>query len=240
MNKQKSQSGFAHLAIVILLAVALAGTLGFVFWQNFMQPKTSDVKVDTSTNTIPKSTTQTTTPVVEVDPTADWNEYSRDGIMLKYPKSWYIYSSDCCNPYFHSVYFSNKQYLEGLDNPQSGFVGLLLGYSMNGDNLGSFTGEAKDETYLSSSMDLTYFLKLGHGMYGIDTTQETMQIGGVDAIRLVWKGAGREGVDMITPWGVKTSGGVFQFDYRIASDVDSSEAEKSVNQILDTVEFTNL
>ena len=40
MNKKQSQSGFAHLAIILVLVVALLGALGFVFWQNFMQPKT--------------------------------------------------------------------------------------------------------------------------------------------------------------------------------------------------------
>lgn len=39
MKKQNIQSGSAHLVIVIILALALIGALGFVFWQNFMQPK---------------------------------------------------------------------------------------------------------------------------------------------------------------------------------------------------------
>jgi hypothetical protein len=42
VNKKQSQSGFAHLAIIIVLVVALLGSLGFVFWQNFMQPKPVD------------------------------------------------------------------------------------------------------------------------------------------------------------------------------------------------------
>jgi nitrate reductase NapE component len=37
--KQQKQSGFAHLAIIIVLIVALLGALGFVYWQNFMQLK---------------------------------------------------------------------------------------------------------------------------------------------------------------------------------------------------------
>lgn len=49
MKKTNNQSGFAHLMIVvIILAVALVGTLGFVFWQNFMQPKTNSAKSDSS------------------------------------------------------------------------------------------------------------------------------------------------------------------------------------------------
>jgi len=39
VKKQNIQSGSAHLIIIIILALALIGALGFVFWQNFMQPK---------------------------------------------------------------------------------------------------------------------------------------------------------------------------------------------------------
>lgn len=42
MNKQNSQTGSAHLAIIIILILALAGALGFMVWQNFLQPK-SDI-----------------------------------------------------------------------------------------------------------------------------------------------------------------------------------------------------
>lgn len=43
MNKKRieqSQSGFAPLAIIVVLAVVLLGALGLVYWQNFMQSKT--------------------------------------------------------------------------------------------------------------------------------------------------------------------------------------------------------
>ncbi len=48
VNKLTKQSGFAHIIVLtVILAVALIGTLGFVFWQNVMMPKTnvSDGKV---------------------------------------------------------------------------------------------------------------------------------------------------------------------------------------------------
>jgi len=41
VNKKQSQSGSAHLVVIIVLVVALLGALGFVFWQNFMQPKST-------------------------------------------------------------------------------------------------------------------------------------------------------------------------------------------------------
>jgi len=40
--KKQKQSGAAHLMITtVILGLAVAGLLGYVFWQNFMQPKTS-------------------------------------------------------------------------------------------------------------------------------------------------------------------------------------------------------
>lgn len=50
----KHQSGSAHLIIIVALLLALIGALGFVFWQNFMQPK----ETTTQTNSVIKSTTK--------------------------------------------------------------------------------------------------------------------------------------------------------------------------------------
>jgi len=46
VKKKQSQSGSAHLIIIILLAIALIGTLGFVYYQNFIQKKDSVVVTD--------------------------------------------------------------------------------------------------------------------------------------------------------------------------------------------------
>lgn len=52
MKKQNIQSGSAHLIIIIVLALALIGALGFVFWQNFMQPKDDKKQDDSITKTV--------------------------------------------------------------------------------------------------------------------------------------------------------------------------------------------
>jgi hypothetical protein len=45
VNKQKNQSGFSHLIIIVsILALSLVGLLGFVFWQNIIQPKDNNDK----------------------------------------------------------------------------------------------------------------------------------------------------------------------------------------------------
>ena len=79
MNKQKSQSGFAHLALIIILIVALLGTLGFVYWQNFMQPKSETAKKDDSSVITPA----VKNPVV-ADPMADWKTYDISSINVSF------------------------------------------------------------------------------------------------------------------------------------------------------------
>lgn len=81
MNKQKSESGSAHLVIIIVLVVALLGTLGFVYWQNFVQTKTAN----TQTNQTNTSNNQT----VKAQLTEDVTDSSRGtGLSIKYPASW--------------------------------------------------------------------------------------------------------------------------------------------------------
>jgi len=61
----RNQSGSAHVVIIIILVVALLGTLGFVLWQNFLAPKDDKVTEQVTT----QETTETEiTP--EVDKTA--------------------------------------------------------------------------------------------------------------------------------------------------------------------------
>lgn len=52
MKKIKnSQSGSAHVIVVAVLVVALISTLGWIFWQNFLQKKTTDSVASTSSST---------------------------------------------------------------------------------------------------------------------------------------------------------------------------------------------
>lgn len=56
MKHYKAQSGSAHLILIIVLILLIFGSLGFIYWQNFMQPKpvaTRDIK---STETITTGT----------------------------------------------------------------------------------------------------------------------------------------------------------------------------------------
>jgi cytoskeletal protein RodZ len=89
VNKQKYQSGFAHIAIITgVLAVAVVGLLGYVFWQNFMQPKNSsnnNVAVnsdkDSSSNNA-SSNTNTSNVDTDVANTTNTNEDTNKGYLV--------------------------------------------------------------------------------------------------------------------------------------------------------------
>lgn len=55
------QAGFSHLIIITLtLAVAVIGLLGYVFWQNFLQPKNNSNPVANSNSTTKTAATDNT------------------------------------------------------------------------------------------------------------------------------------------------------------------------------------
>jgi hypothetical protein len=85
MNSRKTETGSAHIVIIIILVVALLGTLGFVFWQNFLKPKTDTAQTITTS-------TSTTKTVVAADPYAGWLSYSSDraAFSVQYPADWKV------------------------------------------------------------------------------------------------------------------------------------------------------
>lgn len=90
MKQQKYQSGSAHLIIIIILIIALLGSLGFVFWQNFIQTKTSNTP---TTSTV--STTASTSTPATTDPTAGWKTYTNSNykFTFKYPTNYSVKES---------------------------------------------------------------------------------------------------------------------------------------------------
>ena len=88
MNKQKSQSGFAHLVIIIILAVALVGTLGFVFYQNVIQKKDTVSKTDESSkNSDNSSKTSIDDKNVTTDPNKGYLVLDDWGVKFKLPSN---------------------------------------------------------------------------------------------------------------------------------------------------------
>jgi len=77
--KQKFQSGFAHLMIItVIFGLGLVGTLGLVFYQNFMKPKVNDIKTDSS------KTDNSVKPVVKKETNKTYSDSRYD---FSYPSS---------------------------------------------------------------------------------------------------------------------------------------------------------
>lgn len=81
MRKSNHQSGSAHVVIIVILLLVIVGLLGFVFWQNFI-----DKKSTTSTTTTSTTTTATTTP----EATLKTYTESSYGISFQYPSDWSV------------------------------------------------------------------------------------------------------------------------------------------------------
>jgi hypothetical protein len=84
MSIRELQKGSAYVIVIVLLVVALLGTLGFVFYQNFVAKKQDDTaKPATTTQTDTTATSQVAfnSTIYEVDHPKDWK--MSDAAVLK-------------------------------------------------------------------------------------------------------------------------------------------------------------
>jgi len=114
VKNKKTQVGSAHLIVVLVLVLALIGSLGFIFWQNFMQQKTNDDKAVVVTPEVSK--TDDATPAV---PSNDGYLVLEDwGVKYKLPSDLgnntikYYKVSD--NPSVTDGYYFSTSRVEGL------------------------------------------------------------------------------------------------------------------------------
>ena len=83
LRTHKSESGSAHLVLVIILVLIILGLLGFVFWQNVLHKKVSSTTPSASTS---KSTQPSVTSAIS------WKTFSDKlyGISFQYPSTWKV------------------------------------------------------------------------------------------------------------------------------------------------------
>lgn len=79
-----SQKGSAHVIIIIVLVVALLGTLGFVFWQNFGK-ETTNQTAKNSTSTNMASTKPATSQAFKYEGS---HQYNVAAFSFQYPLGW--------------------------------------------------------------------------------------------------------------------------------------------------------
>lgn len=91
VKTKNSQTGSAHAIIIVILVLVLIGSLGFIFWQNFIQKKTETIAKNTtpSTSTSKSTSANKTTPTTEVALTeVAADNFTGTNLALKYPKTW--------------------------------------------------------------------------------------------------------------------------------------------------------
>ena len=128
MNKNKSQLGSVHLVVVIVLVIALISALGYIFWQNFMQPKT-----DNSDKVTTKIIDDTSSKKVVTDPTENWETYTNNDsvfVSFKYPSDWLNQDWATNGVLFESPDFSSRA---GFANISAGSLVTVV-YSTNEAN----------------------------------------------------------------------------------------------------------
>jgi|GEM_PF-5651761 len=74
MKSRHTQTGSAHVVIIIVLVIAVLGALGFIFWQNFLNKPAAS----TTTTTTTKTTASDTTTYKNTDL----------GFSVDYPSTW--------------------------------------------------------------------------------------------------------------------------------------------------------
>lgn len=103
MQKVYKQQGSAHVVVIAVLALALAGTLGFVFYQNFIAKKQSATSdTTTASDTSAKSTEKTETPqipatTISQSDKSGWLRFTNNtlGYQIDFPAR--VYGSTGCH-----------------------------------------------------------------------------------------------------------------------------------------------
>lgn len=94
MIKTQKENGSAHAIVIVILILVIIGILGFVFWKNFLDKKSTVTKTNTSivSKPISKSIIKSATTQPAVDSTADWKTTTSPltGYTIKYPSDWIL------------------------------------------------------------------------------------------------------------------------------------------------------
>lgn|GEM_PF-1148188 len=130
VNKQKNQQGSAHVIVIAILVLALLGTLGFIFWQNFMKPS-SDLKIEDINNSSEIVDESNELTQIAEDQTFGTN------LAIKYPRDWIV------------THASSTKNGMGLDNSilTSSDGGVKINFSVGVGGVGGFC--APNESIIS-------------------------------------------------------------------------------------------
>ena len=107
IKNSSKQTGSTHIIVIVILALAVLGLVGFVFWQNHIKndaPKVTDTTSETTNS--------------QENQNADKLSYTNEviGVSFDYPKNWV--KVECDNTYIQNpkstVYFGTNNYGVGI------------------------------------------------------------------------------------------------------------------------------
>ena len=175
MKKKQSQSGFVHLAIIIVLVVALIGAIGYIAWDKFMQPKDGDENV-VATKTTNDSTDTTTTPVADNEGYLVLDDW---GVKFKLPADLgddeivYEEASDTSGSI--EVYYFSTKYFSLLGSTCSRAYSLIRSTDVSTDSIGAPIIIGKIGNYYYSYYTPQSFC-LDNNEKGIDVEQKVSKM----------------------------------------------------------------
>lgn len=85
MKSEQSQDGSAHLVIIIVLAIALIGSLGFVLYRNLQEERVTGKDID-PTKVVGPIKTEVASEVALTEVASDTTNDTK--FAIKYPKTW--------------------------------------------------------------------------------------------------------------------------------------------------------
>lgn len=95
---RKTEQGSAHVVIISVLVVALIGAIGFIFWQNVLQPKSLDDSTNKSTDSS-KSSSKSDKKTTPSDPNKGYVVLDDWGVRFKEINSAVSWSKTSVNSY---------------------------------------------------------------------------------------------------------------------------------------------
>lgn len=150
VKNNNQQAGSAHAIIVIVLVLVLMGSLGFIFWQNFIQKKT-DIVAKQNTPSTSKSTHSTNTPAIDEIALTEVasDNFTGTNLAIKYPKTWQV-SHESIGPIYDIT--TEKYKISSPDNKI-----LINFWTSNGGFGGTCEDVDGDELQYINKEDLSAF-----------------------------------------------------------------------------------
>lgn len=171
MNTTKKQTGSVHLIVIILLSVALIGTLGVVYYQNFIMDTDKD-ETSLVTDETPSGNNVKTNPVV--GPVTVMDEF-----MSSYTDHKKLASGDNSDSAFATkTTYMTDAYKDRVINP-TGLVttspiilaqDILTSFSIGNAKIESDTSTVPVTLYYGGSVyEITYTLVVENGEWKVDS-----------------------------------------------------------------------